>query len=401
VIENMDEIHKLINHAKKNKDGFTIEMVNGKIVPVKGTKKSRYSVAGDTSIVYTPKDKYIKTYSVPRRNGFYGGWYDKETGQYLIEHVNLYGNKDKALYVARNRKQKAIFDLLKMNEIPLHYKERVSGIRVKRKHKSVACRSKNGYINRLTGRPISRKTAQRLNQFFKEHPNATLYEANKGAVYNKNKSWAEQPEKLYKVYKRKNQMIKTKNKQGKDVYFSPLLDRKVNKSTMKKISKFDYDDSGFSIHLYRITANKERIYHILSFPLKRTLEEHEDINRLYSKLVGSWSDNASRIIKDIAQRYPIGKRDVMRMAFNHLIFTTSYGARDNGAVTCFAHTMIMNANIEAMMPDEILKVIYKYHQLLNNYSRIFVKEVNITIFNFSNEKSKALAETRIGILRGN
>jgi hypothetical protein len=170
---------------------------------------------------------------------------------------------------------------------------------------------------------------------------------------------------------------------------------------MKKISKFDYDDSGFSIHLYRITADKKRVYHIINYPLKRTLEEHEDINRLYSKLMGSWSDNASRIIKDIAQRYPIGKRDVMLMAFNHLIFTTSYGARDNGAVTCFAHTMIMNANIEAMMPDEILKVIYKYHQLLNNYSRIFVKEVNITIHNFSNEKSKALAETRIGILRGN
>jgi hypothetical protein len=129
----MDENKKILNYAKRNKEGFTAFYKNGKLTSVKGTQKTRYSVADKTAIVYIPKENNIQIYSPIQNNSYIGGWYDKETGKYLIENVNIYSNKKHALDIARKRKQKAIFDLLKMNEIKLHYKkhEHITGMRIK------------------------------------------------------------------------------------------------------------------------------------------------------------------------------------------------------------------------------------------------------------------------------
>jgi hypothetical protein len=476
----MDENKKILNYAKKHPDGFTAQLKNGRIIPVLGSKKERYSVADKTAIVYIQKEKNIRNYAPITNNSYFGGWFDRESGRYLIENTNLYSNRNHALKVARKRKQKAIFDLVQKKEIGLHYKHRehITGMRIKtvpkkdmkeyvglhgklpknelpkrfrhipkkdvliragltkkrrkdilshekeeitlmdkgmkykpahrktikilweRKHRPVVYKYKSKYMNRLTGKYVSKSTAQRLNLFFENHPGATLYEAQKGVVYDPQKPWEEQNERLFKVYKRENQLIKTKDRFGNDVYFSPLLNKRISKEKVKKLQTFDYEDSGFFIHLYRITSTKRRVYHLLKYPLKYTLEEHEDINQLEHKLLGSWKDSATRVIKDVATRHPLGNRDAMKMDFSHLNYHTGYEVKDNGEVTVFTGTDPKRNNVGAMMPDEIHKAMLKYHSLLTNYYRIFIKEIIIYIFNNANEKNMMLAETRIGLLKG-
>lgn len=476
----MDENKKIINYAKKHPEGFTAQLKDGHIIPVSGTKKERYSVADKTSIVYIPKEKNIRHYSPIKNGSYFGGWLDKDTGKYLIENTNLYSNRERALAVARKRRQKAIFDLVDMKEINLHYKHRehISGMRIKtvpkkvmkeyiglhgkmpknempkwarkkpmkdvmiragltkerrkeviahereeiplidkgmsyqkahrkanvilrkRKHRPVVYKHGKKYVNRLTGKPVSKTTANRLNRFFDNHPGATLYEAQKGVVYDPNKPWEEQSERLYKVYHRENQLIKTKDRFGNDVYFSPLLNKRISKQKVKKLETFDFEENGFTIHLYRVTSTKRRVYHIIKYPLKYTLEEHEDIVRLERRLLGTWKDDATKTIKDIACRYPLGKRDAMKMDFSHLYYHTGYEFKDNGEITVFGGTDPKRNNVGAMMPNEIHKAMLLYHNLLQNYYRIFVKEVIIYIFNFADEKNMALAESRIGIMRG-
>jgi hypothetical protein len=422
----MDINKKILSYAKAHPSGFTAKLKDGKIIPVKGNKQERFSVANRTAIIYNPSEKNVRYYSPIKNNAYFGGWLDKSNGKYLIENTNLYSDKEKALAVARKRKQKAIFDLVDMKEIGLHYnnerpsginpsfvsrrkqtkkktdfrhkhREHITGIRVKQ-HRNVVYKHKQKYINRLTGKPVSKSTALRLNRFFELHPRATLYEAQKGVVYDKNKPWEEQNEKLYKVYHRENQLIKTKDRFGNDVYFSPLMNKRISKDKVKKLEHFDFTENGFSVHLYRVTSTHRRVYHIIKYPMNYTFEEQDDITSLEMMLLRNWKDKATDVTKEIALKYPIGHRDSMKMDFKHLYFNTAYQGKDNGSITVFVGTDPKRNNVGAMMPQEIHKAMLQYHVALNNYTRILVKEVIIYIFNDADEKNLALAETRIGIL---
>jgi len=305
---------------------------------------------------------------------------------------NVKGKRRKAI-LAHEKEEIKLMDK-GMKYKPAHNK--ANKILRERKHRPVAYRKGKVYVNRLTGKHVSKTTANRINRFFEKHPGATLYEANRGAVYDPGKKWEDQKTRIYRVYKKENQIVKTKDNKGRDVYFSPILGKRVSKKNVKKLDEYDYFENGFSIHLYRMTSNRERVYHIIKYQLNRTLEEHEDIDRLEKKLLGHWINDLVKIIKNVAYKHPIGKRDLMFIAFNHLLYVTSYEQRDNGAVTVMEHRQPKQDLY--VLPDEIHRAMLIYHHLLNEYTRIFVKEVVISIFNFSDEKNKAIAQVRLGIM---
>lgn len=477
----MDETHKLINFAKKNKEGFTVRLVKGKIVPVKGTMQARYSVAGDTSIVYVPKEKNIQIYSTPKKDGYYGGWFDKETGKYLIEHVNLYSNQKHALTVAKKRKQKAIFDLLEMNEIKVRYAKpvHITGMRIKtvskkkmgdyvavhgklpknelpkrfknipkkdilirggltkkrrkevlshekeeiplmdkgmpykkahrkadrilkqRKRGPVVIQKGRRYLNRLTGKYVSESTAMRLNKYFKKHPGGTLYEAQRRPIYKKKVDWGKQPKYIQNLYKkRKTQVVKTKDVHGKDVYFSPGMGKRVNKQIVQKAMKLNFTEGIFNVQLFRMSTNKQKVFHLIKTNIGFTLKEDDDLDRLEKKLTVDWLEQAMEITYRIAKKYPIAKRMIMHVSFNHDIFKTNVSSKDNGAVTIMEGFDPLR-HID-MLPSELKRAFRIYHVLLQMYNVIMVK--NVTIFIYSNrptQETKMVAENRLGILNRN
>jgi len=399
----MDEIHKIIAYAKKNKEGFSVLYKNGRFIPVKGSDKTRYSVADKTAIIYTPKDKNIQVYSTPRDNTHIGGWYDKETGKYLIEKINLFSNRKEALKIAQKRKQKAIFDLLSMNEIQLHYKTRVTGIRIqkKKRNKNIVIKRKKRYLNTLTGRYVSKNTANRLNRFFKKNPNATLYQASGRPVYDKNMPWIEQSENLHKLLKkRKIQVIKTKTAKGKDVYFNPLLNKRVSKKHVERAMKYDYYEGQFYVQLYRMTTIKDRVYHIITTKINRTIEEHEDIDKLFTRLINNWMPDAKNLMNKIHRLHSLSNISVIYIAFDHDIFLTNYGQKDNGAVILMKNRQPNKINLQDF-EEEMNRARLKYHALLNSYRMIMIKKVRIFIYCFATEKNKAMSELRLGVYKRN
>jgi hypothetical protein len=392
---------EIIRYAKKNKEGFTAFYKDGKLYPVKGNQKERYSVADKTAIIYTPKEKNVRYYSPVLDKTYVGGWYDKSTGKYLIENINLYSSRQKALDVARKRKQKAIFDLVKMNEITLTYRERVTGIRIKTRKRDVVIRKKGKYFNRITGKYVSLNTAKRLNSFFRKHPNATMYEASGRPVYDKDKPWIEQSDRLHNMFKKKKtQVIKSKTKSGKEVYFNPLLGKQVPKSHVKKAMKYDYQDGQFYVQLYRMTATKDRVYHIITTNIFRTIEEHEDIDRLFDRLVKTWMHDAKKITSSIHYKYPLSKSDVMYISFDHDILVTNYGQKDNGAFIVMKNRS-PNARGMSDFQEQMNNTRLKYHALLISYRLIMIKKVRIFIYSFANEGNRALSELRLGVYNRN
>lgn len=397
----MSDIKKIIDHAKKNKQGFTALIKDGKIINVKGTDKHRYSIANRTSIVFVPKTKQTTVYFKPKNNTYVGGWYDKETGKYLIESINLTSNREKALIIARKRKQKAIFDLLKMQEIGLTYKQKVSGIRI-RKDINVIIKKNKRYYNTITKKYVSKDTAKRLNDYFKKHPGATIYEASGRPIYDKDKPWIEQSIHLHRMLKkRKLQVVKTKDRYGKDVYFSPMLGKRVSKKQVTRAMKYDYYDGQFHVQLYRMTARKDRVYHLITTDINKLFEEHDDVDRLFARLDRTWVKDALETINRTHRKFPLSKNvTVIYVAFDHEIYITNYSEKDSGAVIIMKNRQPGRIQLQDFI-EELERARMQYHAILNNYRLIRIKKIRIFMYCFTTQETKHLAELRLGVYNRN
>lgn len=395
----MDNIKKLLAHARKNKEGFTVKVEKGKLIPVSGTKNERYSVAGDTSIVYSPKSKKLKVISPPKADGFYGGWYDKKNKRYLIEHVNLYPSRKKALLIGKRRKQIAIFDLVKMHEIPVQYASgmKVTGITERR---TVVVRKGKRYLNTLTGKYVNERTANQLNRYFEKHPHGTLYEAQRRPVYDSKKLWIDQPEAIRKMYKKKKVLVvKTKDIHGKDVYISPSSGKRVSNRLVEQTKKLDYVDGIFNIKLYRVSSNRQTVYHIAKTFIGHTIKETDDITALYQEMDERWLHPAMRLIPELARKHPIAKNMFVVCSFNHDVYVTTVRAKDTGCVNFFYKYLVTDIN---MLPDELRKAMDTYRMLLMKYNVLVIKDVTIYIHsNNPSEKAIMLSKHRLGVLNRN
>jgi len=395
-----DNEKKLIQYARKNKEGFTVTLKNGKLIPIKPSNKSRYVVADKTVIIYTPKNKSSKVFGKIEPNRTYGGWYDKDSKKYLIETNNLYSNESTAKRIGKMRRQKAIFDLKKMNEIRLAYakNQRITGIRVNQKL-DIVTKRKGKYYNQLTGKYTTKSTADKINRYFRKHPDGTLYEAHSQPKYKKHEKWEKQSNKIVDLYKKEIQVIKTKDRFGNDVYYSPILKKRITKAQLKQARKYDFVDGQFKISLYRMTADKGRVYHILKTHIGRTFEEQEDIDRLEKKFTRDWTPEAMRLVRYIARKYPLHNSQVMYVAFNHEFYLVNFGHSEQGAVTVMKSRQ-PHRHLD-QFPGEIHRAFMTYRALLNTYRVITVKDVSIYIYSFPTDETYALSENRLGVFNRN
>jgi len=134
--------HQLMDYARKYRDGFTVEIHKGEIIPFQPSKQNRYIVS-KTNI--TTKKQVLKEYK-DFKEGVVGGWYDKSTGKYYIDKNVAVANESKAHSLAKRYKQKAIWDSITRKEIPVAVERKV----VKRK-------AKPKYEEKAIARKIERK----------------------------------------------------------------------------------------------------------------------------------------------------------------------------------------------------------------------------------------------------
>ena len=138
--------YQLMDYAKQNRDGFTVEVVKGEIIPFGYSKNRRYIVSKTNITTKKQVAKEFKNF----KDGIVGGWYDKSTDKYYIDKNIAVATESKAHSLAKRYKQKAIWDSLSRKEIPTakerkivkrrrkpKYKEKVVSRRIQRKDKII------------------------------------------------------------------------------------------------------------------------------------------------------------------------------------------------------------------------------------------------------------------------
>lgn len=102
--------------ASANKDGYTVDaatlqpVTTGYAVAVADTQNS-FDREGLAKVI-----RYVEDH--PEVNAF-GGWYDREGGQYYYDATIIVHDLDQALELGRSNGQLAIFDLTNCKEIRL------------------------------------------------------------------------------------------------------------------------------------------------------------------------------------------------------------------------------------------------------------------------------------------
>lgn len=393
---------KLLAYAKKNKAGFTVTLRNGKLIPIKPSQTNRYVVANRTIILYNPSTKSTEVFGKIQNNRTYGGWYDKDTGKYFIETNSLYSNQNQAVRVGKLRRQKAIFDLKRMNEIRLQYPEGsyVAGINPRRVHR-VVVKKGNRYYNKITNQYTTKATANKLNRYFRRHPEGTLYEAHSQPRYKRHEKWEKQSNKIVDLYKKSIQVVKTKDRFGNDVYYSPILKKRITKEQMKEAVKYDFVIGQFHVSLYRMTVDKGRVYHILKTKINRTfnIDDIEDFYVFERNFKKNWLPEAMRLTRQIAVKYPLHAHQVMYIAFNHEYYLTNYRQKESGAITVMQNRQ-PHRDIN-QMPSEIDRAFKMYAKLISEYSILTLKDVNVYIYSFATEGTRVISESRLGVFKRN
>jgi len=179
------------------------------------------------------------------------------------------------------------------------------------KSRNVVVKRDGKFYNKITGNYVTESTAKRLNSYFKRNPDKTLYQAYGKSIYKKEKKWVSQPKTIKDVYKKKTQVIKSKKKTGKPIYFSPILDKKVTIKEYDLIKTYDYKVGKFHIQLFRLTVDRGRIYHIITYPVNTVLETNHDIESLFSSLKYTFIKEASRLILRVNRNNPLSKVPVL------------------------------------------------------------------------------------------
>jgi len=116
--------NKLVNFIEKNPEGFTIDL-DGSPIPAQGfvvapLKETEIFIEGKE---LTPQaldglvDNVVALTQASGGKVYAGGWFDDETGRYVLDAVQIVDDKNDALYLAAAGDQDAIFDLGEFNVI--------------------------------------------------------------------------------------------------------------------------------------------------------------------------------------------------------------------------------------------------------------------------------------------
>lgn len=122
---------RLFDIARKNPDGFTVKVVDGKIQPFEFSKPERYIVSTTNNITKTEIRKSFKGF----REGLVGGWYDSKSGKYYIDKNLAVASESTAFALGRKYRQKAIFDYKTKKVVDVPHEMRLAKRKRKKRYK--------------------------------------------------------------------------------------------------------------------------------------------------------------------------------------------------------------------------------------------------------------------------
>lgn len=374
----------LLKYAKKNPDGFTVQIKNGKLVSVKPSKHKRYVVSTtNNDTVKKIKASFKKEYS-----GYAGGWFDKKSGRYYIDKNIILSNKKKAESVGVKHKQKAIFDLLKMKEIRVT----VSNIVVKRKGK---------WINTITGRTVSKSTAKRYNSYFKRKPKGHLAGAYGGYKYSKDIPLDKLSKKTRKLFYKDTQVVKTKDVKGKTVHYSPMLKTILPPDVVESLENLDYTicDGKVIVKLFRLTRDNKHICHVFRWKINKSWHSAFSLeNWIYSQAIPLMNCILNEVY-EVAKKYPVAKLQAMygHIELGYYSDIDSYPSSFTFAMGNRPETKRGIREFGKEFSDILVKALYKLES--DAYRNFYIQNVTVYIYGGSIAgRTDLIARYRKGVL---
>ena len=400
---------KLLEYAKRNPDGFTIKIVKGKIRSINPNKLNRY-VVGITN--NDTKSKIKQSFRNNDYTGTAGGWFDKKSGKYYINKNKIFPDnetgKQKAIKLGKQKDQLEIFDWHEFNTIKLQkkhgeYRAKQKLLKSKRsKIKLPIIRKNKKWFNTITNRYVTETYAKRINSYCMKHPEKTLYESTGHGKYDKDKSLTEHSKQIRKMaFGKGTQLVKTKTLEGKTVYFSPFLKETASDEYLKLIKKLDYTICGgkAQVELFRLTREKDNIYHIINWDVYQRLES--------PTIVEIWTPNAwymyNCMINEVKKIYKKYKFSKITLLYGHIscYFYSIYDGWEKGVSIGF---VVPNQSGYKRMKDDYKKLLnwYKDKLEIDAYHSIMVQRISFYLYDFSKnatDKQKQIAKYRLGINR--
>jgi len=114
----------LVSFIQDNPDGFTIDLAGGDIPPqgfVVAPLKQTEIFIDSKELTPEALDQLVDNVeALTKASGgkvYAGGWFDEETGRYVLDAVQVVDDREQALYLAAAGEQDAIFDLGELNVI--------------------------------------------------------------------------------------------------------------------------------------------------------------------------------------------------------------------------------------------------------------------------------------------
>lgn len=378
---------KLLSYAEKNPSGFTVKVVNGRIIPIKASKKNRYVISKTN---YDSVDKIKKGFK-GFKSGIVGGWFDSKTGKYYIDKNIIASKQSRAKTMGKKYKQKAIFDMVKMKEITLT-QSNIKNIVIKRKGK---------WYNPLTKRYVSESTARRYNSYFKRNPEGNITRAWGGYKYQKDVKVAKQGIRIKKLWRKNIQTVTTKNIKGEKVEYSPFEDKIVEKEMHKILKKLDYRicNNKIHVHLYRISRDGKKIFHIVRWDIDRSIKSELAYRDFINFVVTSIIPCLRHEFFKIKNKHKIGS---MATILAHSDVNLYSDIDYFNASKVFGMLIFNNDGINRIV-KEILDILEMYYRKLeiNTYHNIYFNNIAFYIDSFTSQaypKAVQIAKYRIGVL---
>lgn len=287
--------------------------------------------------------------------------------------------------------------------IPTPTKKKIIKVVVKRRGK---------WYNKSTGRYVSESTAKRYNSYFKRNPEGTIHEAWGGTKYKKYRidpdtgkkeifPVAEQKKLIRNLWYKQDQFVKTKNRKGKEVLYSPFSDTFLTEKEKNIIKKLDYTmlNGKVEIHLHRLTKDENSIYHLIIYNADRTIKTELDFDSFMSFIYGKFLPRLRTELYKIKKYHTIspdniifGQMEVHYYTSNDYIST----GKTFGGLT--AHYRFNKQGIDITL-NEMIEAFdwFMDYFLRSSYLTIIFDKITIYIKSWSTPENIKYAQYRYGI----
>jgi len=267
---------------------------------------------------------------------------------------------------------------------------------------NIVKKTKKGYYNTLTKRYVSEPYAKRVNSYFKRNPKTTLYRASGHGEYKLEKPLSKHSKQIRQLaYGKKTQVIKTRTRKKKKVYYAPLKEEIVDVDVIKKMGKLEYkifNDKIF-VELYRQTRERDSLYHIITWEVNKSFNS--------PAVLEIWKEsNRGTYIKIINKLFKISKQHKLSNSasiYGHIGFYSysKYYGREFGKT--FGMVYIRKSGYDILLKNYEELMDYISNKLKNDaYRSIAILTISFYITEWkrsSFETAKKISEYRIGVNR--